>query len=177
MSKILELEEAWELIRKLYGKKKEGWSAYIGRKDDLFEFLFKGPGIVIEIVQDQPHPFMLGDISRLPEPWKPLGKGAILDINPNLIPNAIGAYGLRPVSREMLETLMKISYMSQKKEEKEKILKAYDNILRRHVRTPVVGYNEISSPIISIGPFYHSNLNLDDISPSQKKLRENLKLR
>jgi protein-disulfide isomerase len=60
MEEILELEEIWALIRKLYGKKKEGWSASIGMsKNKLFDLLIKGPDNVIEIIQDQPYPLML----------------------------------------------------------------------------------------------------------------------
>jgi hypothetical protein len=79
MEEILEPEEIWELIRKLYGKKKEGWSAYFGRsKNKLFDFLIKGPDVAIEIIQDQPYPFMLENISQLPKPWRPLEKELFL---------------------------------------------------------------------------------------------------
>jgi hypothetical protein len=174
MGEILELEEVWELIKKLYGKKKEGWSAYFRRsKNELFDLLFKGPDVVIEVVQDQLHPFMLENISELPRPWRPLGKGAVLDVDPNLIASATEAYGLRPVSREIFEGLLEISRMIKIGEKEERILRAYEGIVRRHAQTPVISYNEIFSPIISIGPLSYQP-NLADISPNQKKLREKL---
>jgi hypothetical protein len=174
MEEILELEEIWALIRKLYGKKKEGWSASIGMsKNNLFDFLIKGPDAVIEIVQDPPYPLMLENISLLPRPWRPLGKGVVLDVDPQKIPSVIGAYGLRPVEKQTFEGLMKVLDMIYRGEKREEIAKAYNRILREHIKTPVVSYEEIYSPIVSIGPFNYQP-SLIDISSNQRKPREKL---
>jgi hypothetical protein len=45
--------------------------------------------------------------------------------------------------------------------------------LRKHIKTPVVSYEEIYSPLVSIGPFNYQP-SLIDISPNQKKLRQKL---
>ena len=176
MEEILELEEIWKLVRKLYEKKKEGWSAYAGiSKNKLFDLLIKGPDAVVEIFQDQPYDFMLENISQLPRPWRPLGKGIVLDADPEKIPNAKEAYGLRPVQRETFENLIKVLQMiyGGEERERERGLRAYNRILDEHIKTPVISYNEICSQMISIGPFLYQQ-NLIEISPNQRKLREKL---
>jgi hypothetical protein len=100
------------------------------------------------------------------------GKGVVLDVDPNLIPSTIEAYVLRPFSRKTFESFMKVLNMINKGEEKERVLRACNRFLRKHVRSPVASYDEIYSPIVSIGPLYQQNL--IDISPSQRNLREKL---
>jgi len=174
MEEILELEEIWALVRRLYGKKKEGWTAYRRMTENkLIDFIVKGPDVIVEIVQDSPDILMLEDISRFPISWRPLGKGVVLDEDPSRVPSASERYGLRPVSRRTFETYMKIWEMIQREEEKEKILRIYDRMMAEHVRVPVAGYDEVYTPVASIGPAKYRP-DLMDISASQRKLRTKL---
>jgi hypothetical protein len=181
MTEILDIEEIWALVGKLYGKKKEGWNAYRGMtKNKLIELIVKGPDAVIEIVQDTPETFMFEDISRLPTAWRPLGKGAVLDEDLERIRIAgktdeasSGSYGLRPVSKRTFETLMKLIDMKLRGEPIEKVLATYDRMMCSHIRTPVAGYGELRTPVYSIGPI-SSRPSLEDISTSQRKLKAEL---
>ncbi|MHA1677557.1 MAG: hypothetical protein ACTSW3_02120, partial [Promethearchaeota archaeon] len=71
----------------------------------------KGPDNVIEIVQDNPLTFLSGEPSHLPGPWRPVGRGAVLDEDITKIPSSPGLLGLRPISKKTFERMIQIGEM------------------------------------------------------------------
>jgi len=83
-NEILTLQQAYEMLKKSYDKKEKGWEAFARPiNHGLFELTFKGPDILLMIVQDTPYAsMMVEEISDLPAPWRPVGRGVILDEDP-----------------------------------------------------------------------------------------------
>lgn len=173
MEEVLDLEPIWGIIKRMYGKKKDGWEAAFRMTDSkLFDFFIKGPDVLAEIVQDSPYAPM--DSMHLPRPWKPLGRGAILDEDPakfNI--DLIRPYGLRPVPKKIFKKSMEIIEMIQMGLPAEVIMKHYQKLTEEHVKSPVVNYGEITTPIATVGPFNYRP-DLSDISESQRKLRSRM---
>ena len=183
MTDILELEDAWALLRRLYRKKKEGWTAISGLTDNgLLSFLFKGPDDVIEIVQDNHLTFLGGDMSRLPRPWRPSGKGVVLDEDITKLPPLPmpGKYGVRPISQKMFKEMMRISMMTDMEAPMGEIAYRMNRAIEEHMQQPLVSYNQIhkrkgrgNNPRFTTG-MYTFFPSLIDISPEQRKLEARL---
>jgi len=175
MVELLNLEDLIEMIARSYEKKKKGWE--VVRKtveNNLFDFIIKGPDIVTEVIQDDPFLVPIVDgIRNLPRPWRPVGKAAILDEDPTKINFGSYPYGFRPVDRKTFEGMMRTIEMMHRQLPKEEVMGHYERVNRQHFKSPVVGYGEISVPIMSIGPFDYRP-NLMDISEKQRELRAKL---
>jgi hypothetical protein len=164
------------MLKKSYDKKEKGWEAFarpIGR--GLFELTFKGPDILLMIVQDTPYAsMMVEEISDLPAPWRPVGRGVILDEDPAKVKVTSDPYGLRQVSRRTFGNLMRISRMVSHGMPASEAHRLYnEKVARPHIREPVVTYGKITTPVISVGPLMRLQSPLY-ISEEQMKLRAEL---
>lgn len=175
MVEILDLEEAWALVRKLYGRKEEGWSCLVGiTESKLLSFLLKGPDADIKIVQDNPLTFLSEEMSQIPEPWKPVGRGVVLDEDLTKIPTASQPYGLRPISKKTFENMMYVAQMIERGRPEGEIAYHMDTIIREHIQQPVASYDQLrGGQPASIGPYGFAPRPFD-ISPAQRELESRL---
>lgn len=175
MNEFLELEEAVEILKRLYGKNQEGWRGASGiAGNGLIEYVIKGPDISVHIVHDSPYFIpLMSKISTLPKPWRPAGKAVMLDEPPTGVKFGPTPYGLRAVSRKTFEGMLNILGMMFHGLPREEVDAHYRRLFEKHVKQPVVGYDGLITPVITAGP-YVDQLNLADISEEQRELRAKL---
>lgn len=173
---LLDLEEILKIVAGLYNRKQKGWQVLVGPADSgLFVVDITGPdNFASEIVMNVPFvPFSLPvNISDLPRPLRPIGRGVILEEDSEKFPTTSAPYGIRQMTRKMYRDHKKIERMFYSGAPIQEVLRlSYEKISRPLKKLPVLSFNQTTSR--AIGPFGYL-YELAEVSGKHSEIRRRL---